>query len=131
MIKSQILFGANGRLVHKENRAVAQAGAAEQVAVPVEGLDERLAAVRAFEKLVLPVYLLVLDHIAQLGGLQVALEADEHLVGAPGLLVRAVVLREAHMAGIFAVAVALALLDHFLGADANCRVRFILIQLII
>ena len=117
------MIEASHWLVDDLGRTVTQAGAAEQMAVSIEGLDESLTAVRAFEKLVLSVDLLVLDHIAELRGLKIALEADEHLVGAASLLICAVVLRKAHMARVFTVTVALALLDGFcFRTNANCRV---------
>ena len=54
--------------------------------VAVAGLDEGVAAVRALVALLLPVRLLVVDHVAELGSLDMALEALEALGALEALL---------------------------------------------
>ena len=90
--------------------------------VAVAGLDEGVAAVRALVALLLPVRLLVIDHVAELGSLNMALEALEELVSPSGLFVHHVMFFEAHVAWIGPVSVADPLLDR-LFEDGHALMR--------
>ena len=94
--------------------ALDHAGAAHVVPVAVAGLDEGVAAVRALVALLLPVRLLVVDHITKLGSLDMALEALEELVSPPSLFVHHVMFFKAHIAWIGPVSVANPLLNWLL-----------------
>lgn len=94
--------------------ALDHAGAAHVVPVAVAGLDEGMAAVRALVALLLPVRLLVVDHVAELGGLDMALEALEELVSSSSLFVHHVMFFKAHITWIGPVSIANALLDWLL-----------------
>ena len=86
--------------------------------VTVASLDEGVAAVRALVALLLPVRLLMVDHVAELGGLDMTLQALEKLVGSPSLLIDHVMFFKAHVARIGTVPVADSLLDGLLQ-DGN------------
>ena len=84
------------------------------VPVPVSSLDEGVPAVRALVGLLLAMSFLVVDHVAQFRRLDVTFKAPEELICPASRLVHHVVLLEAHVAGIGAVAIAHALLDGLL-----------------
>ena len=56
---------------------------------------------------------LVIDHVAELGRLDVAIHALEKLVCAPSLLIDNILFHEAHVACVRSVSIPHALLDHF------------------
>lgn len=87
---------------------------AVEVAVAIGGLVELVVAAGALEVLDGAVRLLVINHVAELGRLDHAVQALEHLVGAPRLLVHHVLLDEAHVLRVVAVSVTDALLDGLL-----------------
>ena len=96
LVERALVFGA----------ALEEADTTLVVAVPVYGLDEAAAAVRALIRLLLAVRLLVHEHVAQLGRPDGALRALEHLVGAASLLAEHVVFGEAHVLGCVGAEVA-------------------------
>ena len=88
------------------------ARAAHVVSVAVSSLDERMVAVRARVGLLLSMCLLVVDHIAELGRLDVTPETPEELVCSPSLLIDHIAFFEAHVARVWPVSVANALFNH-------------------
>ena len=64
---------------------------------------------------------LVINHVAELGRLDHAIQALEHLVGAPRLLVHHVLLDEAQVLRVVAVPVTDALLDGLLQRGYDGR----------
>ena len=82
--------------------------------VAVSRLVEHLMAAGALKVFEGAVRLLVVNHVADLGRLDRAVQALEHLVGAARLLVHHILLDEAHVPGIVAVSVTDPLLDGLL-----------------
>ena len=95
-------------------RALDHAGATHVMPVTVTSLDEGVSAVGAFVRLFLSMRLLMVYHVAELGCLNVTLQAAEKLISATCSLVHHVVLLEAHVAGVGAVSVSHSLLDGLL-----------------
>lgn len=81
------------------------------VALQVHSRDEVLEAVGAAGRSLTTVRLLMIDHVAKLGRLDVAEHALEELVSPSGGLVDYVLLHEAHVARVVAVSVAHAFFD--------------------
>ena len=94
--------------------ALLEALAAGEVRVAAACKHERAVAVRALRRLSVSMRLLVVDHVAELGSLDAALEAAEKLVGAASRLVDHVLLDEAHVARVIPIPVSNALFNHFL-----------------
>jgi len=85
------------------------------VPVAVASLDECMAAVGALVRFLLTVSFLMINHVAELRCLNMALETPKKLIRSASLLVDHVMFLEAHVAGIWAVPVADALLDRLLA----------------
>jgi hypothetical protein len=87
------------------------------VAVAVSSLDKGVFASGTPVRLLLAVRFLVVDHVAELGGFDVAVKALEKLVGSSSRVVHHILFHEAQVARVVAVPVAHPLLDHlFQGA---------------
>ena len=89
------------------------------MAVTVGCLVELVVAAGALEVLERSMRLLMIDHVAELGRLDRAVEALEHLVSAACLLIDHILLDEAKVSGVVTVPVADALLDDLL--ERGCR----------
>ena len=92
--------------------AVRHAHATHVVPVAVAGLDEGMATVRTLVALFLSVRFLMVNHIAEFGCLDMALEALEELVGSASHLVHHVMFFKAHVARIRPISIPHSLLDH-------------------
>lgn len=82
--------------------------------VTVTGLDEGVPAVWALVGLFLAMRLLVVNHVTELGRLDVTFQAPKELISPACALVDHIVLLETHVAGIWPVSVAYSLLDDLL-----------------
>ena len=124
-------------LVIKDQRtlhlgALNHASSTHVVPVAIAGLDESVPAVGTLVGLFLAMSLLVIDHVAELGRLDMTLEAPEELVCPASRLIHHVVFLESHVAGVWPVPVADSFLDHLLenwnplgivrDAISRCRV---------
>jgi len=76
--------------------------------------EELLAVWAAIAQSLAAVSALVVDHVAQLGRLDMAIEALEELVGPPSSLVYHVLLHEAHVARVVSIPIAHPFLDNLL-----------------
>ena len=91
--------------------ALGHASPTHIVSVAVTSLDKSVATVRALIGFFLSMCLLVVDHVAQFRSLNVTLKATEELICAARCVIDHVVFLEAHVARIWTVPIAHALLD--------------------
>ena len=96
------------------------------VALEVDACHEVVEAVRAARGSLATVRLLMVDHVAKLGRLDVAEHALKKLISAARRLIDQVLFDEAHMASVMAVPVAHALLNHFAVTSAYFARRGVL-----
>ena len=89
------------------------------VAVSIARLHEALLAVLALESFFLSVRLLMVDHVAELGHLDVAVKARKKLVRAARLLLDHVVLHEAEVLRVVTVPISHTLLYGFATDTGN------------
>ena len=82
------------------------------VPIAVASLNEGVAAVRTLVALLLSVRFLMVNHIAEFGCLDMALEALEKLVGSTSHLVHHVMFFKAHVARIRTISISHSLLDN-------------------